>query len=259
MSSTCRRTILRPGPRPADPERHPRDPGAADGVRTASAQGEATAKIEVTLMEPQADGTWSALAKPLRKLGRARRWSSRDDLSATMSWPRGRPAPALQPLGRDFDAALNAAGAMPLPPYIAGKRAPDARDREDYQTDLGQTRGRRRRPHRLAAFRRGAGRGADRAGIDFTFVTLHVGAGTFLPVTVDDVTTHKMHAEWGEVTRESGRRRDQRDPRRRRADHPRGHHRAAPDRDGGAAQGGTMRPLRAIPISSSTRATRSGR
>jgi S-adenosylmethionine:tRNA ribosyltransferase-isomerase len=71
------------------------------------------------------------------------------------------------------------------------------------------------------------------AGIDFTFVTLHVGAGTFLPVTVEDVTTHRMHAEWGEVRDKAAPSRDQRDPRGGRADHSRGHHRAAPDRDGG--------------------------
>jgi S-adenosylmethionine:tRNA ribosyltransferase-isomerase len=197
-----------------------------------SAQGEVTAKIEVTLMEPQADGTWSALAKPLRKLGLGETVVFSHDLSADVAGLEGGLRLRFNLTGDDFDAALNAAGAMPLPPYIAGKRAPDARDREDYQTIWAKRAGAVAAPTASLHFDEALVAALTEAGIDFTFVTLHVGAGTFLPVTVDDVTTHRMHAEWGEVRREGGRR-DQRDPRGRRPDHPRGHHRAAPDRDGG--------------------------
>jgi S-adenosylmethionine:tRNA ribosyltransferase-isomerase len=90
---------------------------------------------------------------------------------------------------------------MPLPPYIAGKRAPDARDREDYQTIWAKRAGAVAAPTASLHFDEALVAALTEAGIDFTFVTLHVGAGTFLPVTVDDVTTHRMHAEWGEVAR----------------------------------------------------------
>ena len=175
-------------------------PARLTGQRTRqSAQGEVTAKIEVTLMEPQADGTWSALAKPMRKLKVGEKIIFSSDLSADVE--------AMEPGlrlrfnlgGEDFDAALNAAGAMPLPPYIAGKRAPDERDREDYQTIWAKRAGAVAAPTASLHFDEGLIAALGAAGVDFTFVTLHVGAGTFLPVTVEDVTTHRMHAEWGEV------------------------------------------------------------
>jgi S-adenosylmethionine:tRNA ribosyltransferase-isomerase len=175
-------------------------PARLTGHRTKdSAQGEVTAKIEVTLMEPQADGTWSALAKPLRKLALGDRVVFSDDLSAEVAALEGGLRLRFNLAGGDFDAALEAAGAMPLPPYIAGKRAPDERDREDYQTVWAKRAGAVAAPTASLHFDEPLIAALTEAGIDFTFVTLHVGAGTFLPVTVDDVTTHRMHAEWGEV------------------------------------------------------------
>ncbi len=125
--------------------------------------------------------------------------------------PTGRLRCRFNLTGEDFDAALAAAGAMPLPPYIAARRAPDAQDRDDYQTVLARACrcGRGADGVSLHFDERPAGGACRRRASQFTHVTLHVGAGTFLPVKVDDVTTHKMHAEWGEVTR-AGRRRDQR-------------------------------------------------
>jgi S-adenosylmethionine:tRNA ribosyltransferase-isomerase len=183
-------------------------------------------------MEPQADGTWSALAKPLRKLALGETVVFSDDLSAEVATLEGGLRLRFNLTGDDFDAALNAAGAMPLPPYIAGKRAPDARDREDYQTIWAKRAGAVAAPTASLHFDEALVAALTEAGIDFTFVTLHVGAGTFLPVTVDDVTTHRMHAEWGEVREKAAEPRSTR-PRGGRPDHPRGHHRAAPDRDGG--------------------------
>ena len=164
-----------------------------------SAQGAVTAKIEVTLMEPQADGTWSALAKPMRKLALGEIIIFSNDLSAEVDSLDQGLRLRFNVTGDDFDSALNAAGAMPLPPYIAGKRAPDARDREDYQTIWAKRAGAVAAPTASLHFDEGLVAALGRAGIAFTFVTLHVGAGTFLPVTVADVTTHRMHAEWGEV------------------------------------------------------------
>jgi S-adenosylmethionine:tRNA ribosyltransferase-isomerase len=179
-------------------------PARLSGHRTRqSAQGEVTAKIEVTLMEPQADGSWSALAKPLRKLAAGETVVFSDDLSADVAGLEGGLRLRFNLAGEDFDAALEAAGAMPLPPYIAGRRAPDERDREDYQTIWAKRAGAVAAPTASLHFDEALVAALTEAGIDFTFVTLHVGAGTFLPVTVDDVTTHRMHAEWGEVRKKA--------------------------------------------------------
>ena len=105
--------------------------------------------------------------------------------------------------GDDFDAALNAAGAMPLPPYIAAKRPADARDMDDYQTVFAEKKGAVAAPTASLHFDDALLDTLRRHGVEFTFVTLHVGAGTFLPVKVDDVTTHKMHSEWGQVSEEA--------------------------------------------------------
>jgi len=163
-------------------------------------EGAVRAKIEVTLMEPQADGTWSALAKPLRKLGIGETVIFSNDLSADVDALDDGLRLRFNLAGSDFDAALNAAGAMPLPPYIAGKRAPDERDREDYQTIWARRAGAVAAPTASLHFDEGLMAALTAVGVDVSFVTLHVGAGTFLPVTVEDVTTHKMHAEWGAVS-----------------------------------------------------------
>ncbi|ABD54634.1 tRNA preQ1(34) S-adenosylmethionine ribosyltransferase-isomerase QueA [Jannaschia sp. CCS1] len=175
-------------------------PARLTGTRTRmSAQGEVTARIEVTLMEPQADGTWSALAKPMRKLKAGEKIIFSNALQADVHAMDEGLRLAFNVEGDDFDAALNAAGAMPLPPYIAGKRAPDARDYHDYQTIWAKRAGAVAAPTASLHFDEHLMDALTSRGVDVTFVTLHVGAGTFLPVTVDDVTTHKMHAEWGEV------------------------------------------------------------
>jgi S-adenosylmethionine:tRNA ribosyltransferase-isomerase len=87
-----------------------------------------------------------------------------------------------------------------LPPYIAAKRAPDAQDRDDYQTVFARHAGAVAAPTASLHFDQPLLAALAMRGVDFTEVTLHVGAGTFLPVKVDDVALHKMHAEWGEVT-----------------------------------------------------------
>ena len=89
---------------------------------------------------------------------------------------------------------------MPLPPYIAAKRPADAQDKDDYQTVFARHPGAVAAPTASLHFEPWLLQALADKGVDFTEVTLHVGAGTFLPVKVDDVTTHKMHAEWGEVT-----------------------------------------------------------
>lgn len=166
-------------------------------------RGAAVAKVEITLLEPQTTG-WRALAKPLRKVlvGEVIRFS--DQLSATVAAKTETDLTLIFNLtGDDFDAALNAAGAMPLPPYIAAKRAADDQDKADYQTVFARHAGAVAAPTASLHFDADLLAALAAKGVDFTEVTLHVGAGTFLPVKVEDVTTHKMHAEWGEVTAEA--------------------------------------------------------
>jgi S-adenosylmethionine:tRNA ribosyltransferase-isomerase len=91
-------------------------------------------------------------------------------------------------------------GAMPLPPYIAAKRPADEADKDDYQTYWARNAGAVAAPTASLHFDGPLLDALAARGVQFTHVTLHVGAGTFLPVKVDDVRDHKMHAEWGEVT-----------------------------------------------------------
>ena len=166
-----------------------------------SAQGRVEARIETTLLEPRPDGTWSALIKPLRKLKIGEEVIFSDDLRATLEAVEdGQGHLAFNLTGEDFDAALNEAGAMPLPPYIAAKRAADAQDKEDYQTVFARNKGAVAAPTASLHFDEPLLAALAARGVAFTHVTLHVGAGTFLPVKVEDVTTHKMHAEWGQVS-----------------------------------------------------------
>lgn len=177
-------------------------PARLNGIRARSGEaGDTSARIEVTLLEPRADGSWSALVKPLKKLRNGEVIVFSADLSATMTG-RGDGQAHLQfnLTGDDFDAALNAVGAMPLPPYIAAKRAADAADKDDYQTYWAKHAGAVAAPTASLHFDGPLLQALAARGVTMSYVTLHVGAGTFLPVKVDDVSAHKMHAEWGEVT-----------------------------------------------------------
>ncbi|MBN2741023.1 MAG: tRNA preQ1(34) S-adenosylmethionine ribosyltransferase-isomerase QueA [Rhodobacteraceae bacterium] len=177
-------------------------PARLTGSRTRqSAQGEVSAKIEVTLLEPTPGGEWAALAKPLRKVKPGERIVFSDALSAdVVAIENGQLRLSFNLEGEDFDAALAQAGAMPLPPYIAALRAPDEADKSDYQTVFARHSGAVAAPTASLHFTPELLENLAAKGVEFTEVTLHVGAGTFLPVKVDDVTTHKMHAEWGEVS-----------------------------------------------------------
>ncbi|SEM85000.1 S-adenosylmethionine:tRNA ribosyltransferase-isomerase [Pseudorhodobacter antarcticus] len=167
----------------------------------ASAQGPVSAKIEITLMEPDARGGWRAMAKPLRKLMVGEDILFAGGLTATVAEKSDSDLRlTFNQTGDNFDAALQAAGTMPLPPYIAAKRAPDAQDNDDYQTVFATRAGAVAAPTASLHFDDALLAQLAAMGVTTTEVTLHVGAGTFLPVKVDDVTTHKMHAEWGEVT-----------------------------------------------------------
>ena len=177
-------------------------PARLSGLRhRVGAEGETSARIEVTLLEPKADGSWAALLKPLKKIRDGEEIVFSPALSATL-FGRGEGQGLLRfnLTGEDFDAALAEAGAMPLPPYIAALRAPDEADKTDYQTVWANRSGAVAAPTASLHFDEPLLAALRAKGVEFTHVTLHVGAGTFLPVKVDDIRDHKMHAEWGEVT-----------------------------------------------------------
>ena len=164
----------------------------------------AVARIEVTLLEARADGAWAALARPARKLREGETIRFTEALSAVVTGrAEGQLNLDFSLKGASFDAALNAAGAMPLPPYIAGQRPADESDRTDYQTVFARHAGAVAAPTASLHFDEALLRRIAGMGVGLTEVTLHVGAGTFLPVKVDDVTEHRMHAEWGEVTEDA--------------------------------------------------------
>jgi S-adenosylmethionine:tRNA ribosyltransferase-isomerase len=180
-------------------------PARLTGTRLRNgAAGQTAARVEVTLLQPLPDGQWRALLKPLKKVrdGEVVVFSpelsakviGRSDGVAVLDFDLG---------GAAFDAALAAAGAMPLPPYIAAKRAADSQDKADYQTVWARAVGAVAAPTASLHFDADLLDRLRRKGISFTHVTLHVGAGTFLPVKVDDISQHKMHAEWGEVTEDA--------------------------------------------------------
>ena len=163
--------------------------------------GASASRIEVTLLEPRADGCWNALLKPLKRVRDGEEITFSDALSATLvSRADGQGVLRFNLTGEDFDAALAESGAMPLPPYIAVRRAADERDKQDYQTVWARRPGAVAAPTASLHFDAALLDALRARGVDFSHVTLHVGAGTFLPVKVEDVTTHRMHAEWGEVS-----------------------------------------------------------
>ncbi|KPA22784.1 S-adenosylmethionine:tRNA ribosyltransferase-isomerase [Shimia sp. SK013] len=167
-------------------------------------EGETQAKMDVTLLEPRAGGAWAALIKPLKKIREGEEIVFGAGLTGRLdSKADGQGVIVFDLQGADFDAALELAGNMPLPPYIAAKRAADARDKTDYQTVWAKHAGAVAAPTASLHFDRALLDALKVKGIDVTYVTLHVGAGTFLPVKVENVKEHKMHAERGQVTPEA--------------------------------------------------------
>mmetsp|Transcript_33187 Transcript_33187/g.63641 ORF Transcript_33187/g.63641 Transcript_33187/m.63641 type:complete len:352 (+) Transcript_33187:33-1088(+) len=164
-------------------------------------EGETQSRMEVTLLEPRASGAWAALIKPLRKIREGEEIVFAAGLKGRLLSKQGGQGLVQFDLeGDDFDAALEAAGNMPLPPYIAAKRAADEKDKTDYQTVWAEHSGAVAAPTASLHFDEALLATLKAKGVAFTHVTLHVGAGTFLPVKVENVKEHKMHAEWGRVT-----------------------------------------------------------
>jgi S-adenosylmethionine:tRNA ribosyltransferase-isomerase len=172
-------------------------------AQLAARRGAAT--IGVTLNRPLPDGTWHAL---LRNARRARSGDTLDFGGGFQAVVAGRDADGGAALRFDRDDAalqdaLAQAGALALPPYIDRPEGPTEADRDDYQTVFAARAGAVAAPTAGLHFTPALLAALDARGVRRTTVTLHVGAGTFLPMRDDDAARHRMHAEWGEVTPES--------------------------------------------------------
>ena len=170
-------------------------------------------KIEATLIKRLDGSRWQALVKPARKLSRgdvvrfgnegrvcllghldAQVEHKGEDGEITLSFSFHGPA---------LDQAIADLGSPPLPPYIAGKRAPDERDTSDYQTMFAANEGAVAAPTAGLHFTPALEAALRERGVELHRLTLHVGAGTFLPVKAEDTAAHRMHCEWGSLSAET--------------------------------------------------------
>ncbi len=168
-------------------------------------------KIEATLMKRLDASRWQALVRPAKKLSQgdvvrfgnegkvcllghldAEVENKGEDGAVTLSFSFHGPA---------LDSAIADLGSPPLPPYIASRRAPDERDASDYQTMFAASEGAVAAPTAGLHFTPALEAALNRRGVALHRITLHVGAGTFLPVKVEDTSAHKMHSEWGAISR----------------------------------------------------------
>src|SRR5690348_4378586 len=158
------------------------------------------ASIGATLHKPEGPRDWRAF---LRNAKRARVGDTIDfgeGVSASVA-DKAEDGSALLHFDGDepVELLLDRAGRMPLPPYIASKRPPDEADRADYQTMFARAEGAVAAPTAALHFTPRLLEALDERGIGRETLTLHVGAGTFLPVKAEDTSGHKMHAEWGRI------------------------------------------------------------
>ena len=158
------------------------------------------ARIGATLHKREGLRSWRAFIRNAKRLHEGEIVDFGQGVSA-MASARGDDGSWLLSFEGDepVEVLLERAGRMPLPPYIAGKRPTDARDAQDYQTMFADEPGAVAAPTAALHFTPGLIEALTKAGIAHETLTLHVGAGTFLPVKADDTDDHRMHAEWGRI------------------------------------------------------------
>lgn len=170
-------------------------------------------RIDATLIKRLDGSRWQALVKPAKKLqqgdivrfGNEGRVCLLGNLDATVEHKgdAGEITLSFAFHGPTLDQAIADLGAPPLPPYIASKRTPDDRDAADYQTMFAANEGAVAAPTAGLHFTPALETALRARGVGLHRITLHVGAGTFLPVKVDDTADHRMHAEWGTISRDT--------------------------------------------------------
>jgi S-adenosylmethionine:tRNA ribosyltransferase-isomerase len=168
-------------------------PAQLEGTRGA-------ARIGATLHKREGPRAWRAFVRNARRLGEGDRVDFGAGVAATASEQGADGSFLLTFAGAEpVELLLARAGRMPLPPYIAGRRPADERDRADYQTMFAKEEGAVAAPTAALHFTPDLMAALAEAGIGHELLTLHVGAGTFLPVKADDTEDHFMHAEWGRI------------------------------------------------------------
>ena len=184
-------------------------PARLEGVRV---RGEVAASIEATLIERVDDCRWRALARPAKRLkvGERIRFSeARESMACLLGAldaeveDKGEAGEVLlrfEFTGAALDEAIERLGAPPLPPYIASRRALSPSDQADYQTMFAAKPGAVAAPTAGLHFTPALVARLAARGVALHKVTLHVGAGTFAPVRVEDTRDHKMHSEWGSIS-----------------------------------------------------------
>jgi len=174
-------------------------------AQLAARRGEA--RIGVTLDRPLADGSWHCLARNTKRLrvGDTLHMDGATDFSAVVEDVRDGGSLVLRfnQDGEAFQETLHQAGALALPPYIARPQGPTAQDSADYQTIFAQRDGAVAAPTAGLHFTDAVLAALRAQGVGRTTLTLHVGAGTFLPMRDDDVSRHRIHAERGEISAEA--------------------------------------------------------
>ena len=173
-------------------------------------------KIEATLIKRLDGSRWQALVKPAKKLtaGDRIRFGNEGkvcllghlDAEVEAKGAEGEVTLSFSFHGPTLDQAIADLGSPPLPPYIASKRTPDDQDLADYQTMFAANEGAVAAPTAGLHFTPALEQALQARGIGLVRITLHVGAGTFLPVKVEDTDAHKMHAEWGTISAETAAR-----------------------------------------------------
>jgi S-adenosylmethionine:tRNA ribosyltransferase-isomerase len=232
---SARLLVVRPGAEPLLEDRVVRDlpgllqPGdqlVVNDTKVIPAQlsgrrlgGDSAPRIEATLIRRLDGSRWQALVKPARKLrpGDMVRFGDENQTESAVCFMSQLDA-AVEAKGEAgevtfrfafdgpaLDEAIAAHGAVPLPPYIAARRATDAQDRTDYQTLFAREEGAVAAPTAGLHFTERLVADLAARGVGCHTVTLHVGAGTFLPVKVDDLAGHRMHAEWGRLDAETAK------------------------------------------------------
>ncbi len=181
-------------------------PARLSGIRK---RGDSAAQVEATLHMRAGDDSWLAFLKPAKRVAEGERISFGHDsnlclvgsLDATVEEKRegGEVLLRFDMSGPFLDEAIRTAGHIPLPPYIAARRDDDEADQRDYQTIYAREEGAVAAPTAGLHFTDELMAALEQRGIERHFVTLHVGAGTFLPVKADDTEAHKMHSEIGQI------------------------------------------------------------
>ena len=220
----ARLLVVRPGMAPELEDRHVGDlpqllargdalvvndtrvlPARLDGIR--SRAGGSDVRVEAMLHKRLGADSWLALARPGKRLASGDVILFRsEDGTATLAaeivakGEGGEVTLRFEAAGAALDEAVARVGHMPLPPYIAARRAEDAQDRADYQTMFATAEGSVAAPTAGLHFTPALTDRLTQRGVGLHRVTLHVGAGTFLPVKAEDTAGHRMHAEWGEVS-----------------------------------------------------------